>query len=223
MLHKLVKFGGKARVIRHIRQIQSRDFSILASNCTGTLPYRFLDMPYLTPTINLFFFAPCYMKFVSNLDHYLDQTLEFVTESRYAPGRRTHAAHGGYPIGKLDDIEIHFMHYADNDDAADKWNRRKLRINRQRLIYSFTDRDLCTPQLMQAFDQLPGPKLLLTARAYPWLSSAIAVPGYHGQSEISDAYTHYEVLTDIDFRSLIDHPHSAPQARTAAITLSTSA
>ena len=122
----------------HLRGIKSRDFTIIASNCTGTLPYRFIGMEYLTPTVNLFFHAPCYLKFATHLDHYLAQPLRFIPESRYENGRRAHAEHGFYPIGVLDDIEIHFMHYSDASDAAEKWNRRKQRINRNNLVYAFT-------------------------------------------------------------------------------------
>lgn len=206
MFNKLVKLGKKAVVSHRIKSIESRDFSIIASNCTGTLPYRFIDMPHLSPTVNLFFFAPCYMKFITRMDYYLDQPLRFVNSSAYPRGRSTHRQFGQYPIAKLDDIEIHFMHYDSVDDAEEKWNRRKLRINRKRLIFTFTDRDLCTTELMQAFDNLPGKKLLLTARVCPWISCAVTVPAYRGQSEIGDAYTHYDTLMHVNYKRLIDGP-----------------
>ena len=188
----------------HLRGIKSRDFTIIASNCTGTLPYRFLDMEYLTPTANLFFHAPCYLKFVTRLDHYLAQPLRFISASRYANGRQVHAEHGLYPIGILDDIEIHFMHYSDASDAAEKWERRKKRINRNNLVYAFTDRDGCTPEIMQAFDRLPGRKLMLTAKPAPWISCAVTVPHWYGQSEIGDAYTQYNTLRHVNYRKFID-------------------
>ena len=188
----------------HLRGIKSRDFTIIASNCTGTLPYRFIGMEYLTPTVNLFFHAPCYLKFATHLDHYLAQPLRFIPESRYENGRRAHAEHGFYPIGVLDDIEIHFMHYSDAGDAAEKWNRRKQRINRNNLIYAFTDQNDCTPEIMQAFDRLPGRKLMLTARPSPWISSAVTVPHWHGQTEIGDVYTRYDTLLHVNYRDFID-------------------
>lgn len=191
-------------MVRNVKRIESRDFSIIASNCTGTLPYRFLDMPYLSPTVNLLFYAPCYMKFVQNLDHYLNQELTFKKESRYLQGRITHAKFNRFPIGQLDDIEIHFMHYASEHDAYNKWTKRAARINKQNIVYSFTDRDLCTPQLLEQFDSLPGKKLLLTAKHYPWISSAVQVPAYRGQSEIGDAYTQYNQLAHIDFKQIYD-------------------
>ncbi len=204
MIKRLIQLVKKALVMNHIRGIKSRDFSIIASNCTGTLPYRFLKMPYLSPTVNLFFHAPCYLKFASNLDYYLQQELRFKSESRYKEGRATHEQFERYPIGVLDDIEIHFMHYDSEDDALEKWNKRKQRINWDNLIFAFTDRDLCSYEMMQQFDKLPGTKILLTARHCPWIKSAVHVPAYQGQSEMGDGYTNYDTLLHVNFRQLID-------------------
>jgi len=189
-----------------IRGIKSRDFSIIASNCTGTMPYRFLKMPYLSPTVNLFFHAPCYIKFVSRLDHYLAQELRFVSRSKYPEAHDTHERFDFYPIGVIDDVEIHFMHYDSESDALDKWNRRKARINKENMIFAFTDRDLCTPELMLEFDRLPlpGKKILLTAHNSPWLKSAAYIPAYRGLSEMGDGYSNYHHLSHIDYQQLVD-------------------
>lgn len=208
MIKKLIKWTKKAAVVHQIRGIKSRDFSIIASNCTGTLPYRFLKMPHQSPTVNLFFHAPCYIQFASRLEYYLGKELRFVSQSKYPEAHDTHAKFNFYPIGVLGDIEIHFMHYDSEDDALDKWNRRKKRINRDKLIFAFTDRDLCTPELMQQFDDLdlPGQKILLTAHICPWLESAVHIPAYRGQSEMGDGYTNYDTLMHIDYRALVDGP-----------------
>jgi len=194
----------KLNVQRHIRGIKSRDFSLIASNCTGTLPYRFLSMPHLSPTMNLFFFAPDYIQFASNLEHYLNAPLTFVKTSKYAPGRKTHSEWNQYPIGLLDGLEIHFMHYESEADAKEKWERRCARVNFDNLVFTFTDRDLCTPELIQQFNELPGRKLLLTSRPMPWVPCAVCVPAYRGMSEIGDAYTRYDQLAHVNYQGLID-------------------
>ena len=204
MVDQILEKARKLNVQLHIRGIKSRDFSLIASNCTGTLPYRFLKIPHLSPTINLFFFAPDYLQFASRLEHYLNQPLQFVKRSKYAEGRITHESHGRYPIGQLDGLEIHFMHYESEDDAKQKWDRRAARVNFDNLIFMFTDRDLCTPELIQQFDALPGRKLLLTSRPMPWVTSAVPIPAYRGFSEIGDAYTRYDHLTHVNYRGLID-------------------
>ncbi len=224
MLKKLNTWVRKISVIRNIKRIESRDFSIIASNCTGALPYRFLAMPNTSPTVNLFFYAPCYIKFASRLDHYLNSELQFVERSSYAEAEKVHSDFNRYPIGVLDDIEIHFMHYSSEEDARDKWLRRSKRINRNKLLFAFTDRDLCTPELMEAFDRLPGRKILLTAQTCPWIKSAITVPAYHGQSEMGDGYTNYHTLSHINYKRLIDGPADLENAELyAALPNSSSA
>lgn len=216
MIDLILQKVRKVNVLRHIRGIESRDFSLIASNCTGTLPYRFLDMPHLSPTVNLFFFAPDYIKFATRLEHYTQQTLTFIPVSSYEKGRKTHAEHGQYPIGLLDDIEIHFMHYDSEADAKDKWDRRVKRINYENLIFTFTDRDLCTAEHIQQFNDLPGRKLLLTAKPMPWIPCAVPVPAYRGLDEVGDAYTRYDYLTHVNYRGLIDSERYALPAANPA-------
>lgn len=197
---------GKVKVIANICSIQSRDFCVIASNCTGTLPYRFLNLPYNTPTVNLFLFAPCYLKFVRHLDYYLSLPLVFNPKSRYKQGEKIRDGYQHhYPIGTLDDIEVHFMHYHDETDARDKWERRKQRINGSNMTLAMTDKDLFTPELLYEFDELDYPnKYVLTAKHWPDIKSAIHVPSFAGQSEIGDCYTHYGHLSQVDFRRIID-------------------
>jgi len=202
--YQLQRWYRKSCLILRMRQIRDRDFCIIASNCTGALPYRFLRLPYNTPTINLFFYAPDFLRFVQNLDHYLAQPLRFTPTSRFEETQRIFATHGSYPIGCLDDIEIHFMHYVSESEAEEKWNRRKTRINRDKLVIAFTDKDLCTAELLREFDALPYEhKYVLTAKTQPEIKSSVVVPAYSNQSEVGDTYTNYDTLAHINFADLI--------------------
>lgn len=72
-----------------------------------------------------------------------------------------------YPIGLIaNDIEIHFIHYKDEDEAYAKWSRRVKRINWDNLIVKFCDRDQCTEDLIRRFDKLPySHKVCFTAKS----------------------------------------------------------
>lgn len=202
-----------------MRQIKSRDFSIIASNCSGTLPYRFLDMPYTSPTIDLYFMAPDYIRFVKQLDYYLAQPLTFISQSRYQQAELVRQNSGNYPVGVLDDIEIHFMHYDNEADATAKWNRRKNRINKDKLIFAFTDRDLCTPALLKEFDSLPFEnKFVFTANPHPDIQNSIQIKDFAGQSEMGDAYTNYDTLLHVNFARLIDGQGTSTRKDTAIKT-----
>ncbi len=206
---------GRVWVRANIRNIKTREFCIIASNCTGTLPYRFLDIPYNTPTVNLLFLAPCYLKFIQNLEHYLNEPLVFYPTSKYPEGEsiRNNFRHH-YPIGTLDDIEVHFMHYQTAAEAKNKWDRRKKRVDPDNLIFAFTDKDLCTPALLEEFDSLPYPnKYVLTAKNWPQLKSTIQVPYFEDEQEIGDCYTHYGHLAHIDFVELISSVAKSNQTK----------
>ena len=107
---------------KDIAKLKNKDFVIISRNCWGGQIYQWLKLPYNTPFVGLFIYTPCYVKILKNFDHYMNLELGFIEESKYSKYPTN------YPIGVLDDVEIHFKHYADEAEAKDKWNRRKARM-----------------------------------------------------------------------------------------------
>lgn len=138
------------------RSVKSRDFTVISNNCWAGKVYQYLDMPYLSPTAGLYFFAPDYIKFVSDLYRYLNTSLRFIKpeESKYYEEikRRNQT---DKPIGILDDVEIVFLHYKTKEEAEEKWNRRKERVNYDNIILKFSRMNLCTEKEIEEFDRLP--------------------------------------------------------------------
>ena len=61
-----------------------------------------------------------------------------------------------YPIGLIDDIEIHFLHYKDEEEARNKWNRRIERMNWDNLFIKFDgSKDFATEEHLNIFEHLP--------------------------------------------------------------------
>ena len=64
-----------------------------------------------------------------------------------------------YPLGVLDDIEIHFLHYRDNEEVLTKWKRRLNRMNKitdmDKYFFKIDDRDLSTAEIIMSFHKLP--------------------------------------------------------------------
>jgi uncharacterized protein (DUF1919 family) len=60
-----------------------------------------------------------------------------------------------YPIAKLGDIEIYFMHYHSEAEAAEKWYRRVKRINPKHLIFKLSQRERCSKKDIEDFMKLP--------------------------------------------------------------------
>lgn len=136
--------------------IKNKDFSIISNNCWAGRAYQYLDMPYLSPTAGLYFFAPDYIKFVSDLRKYLATPLRFINpeESKYYEELKKRNQLDK-PIGIIDDVEIVFLHYKTKEEAKEKWNRRKERVNFDNIILKFSRMDLCTEKEIKKFDKLP--------------------------------------------------------------------
>ena len=104
-----------------------------------------------------------YLRFIENLDYYLSIELEFVNlkDSRHYSLWEKDKSLMNVPIGKLDDVEIVFLHYKDPLKAKAKWERRVSRINRENLIFKFSYMNNCHEEDIEKFInlKLPGKKL----------------------------------------------------------------
>lgn len=131
-------------------------FTIISNNCWGGHVYRYFNMPYDSPTIGLFFESTDYIKFISNLKHYINQELQFITlEESRNKDLLIRQNSDKCPIGVLDDIEIYFLHYKTHEEAFEKWNRRKARIHWNNLYFKMTEQNGCTIEQIRQFDKLP--------------------------------------------------------------------
>ncbi len=138
------------------KQIFNENFSVISNNCWGGRVYKYLDLPYLTPTAGLYIFSSDYIKFISDLHYYFDQELVFIdaAESKYYDliAKRNELM---WPIAKLGDIEIIFRHYKTPEEAEAKWNRRKQRVNFDNIIIKFSRMYECTDKEFEAFAKIP--------------------------------------------------------------------
>ena len=121
----------RAPYLKELSKLIDKDTSIISSNCFAGRIMQDLGMQYNSPTLGLYFWAPDY-KFLSNLKYYLTEAkIEFVENSKYPLGdeRRKKWRHW-YPVGLLGGkVEIQFLHYHTEEEAAEKWHRRASRVN----------------------------------------------------------------------------------------------
>ena len=163
------------------KRLENQNFSIISCNCLGAMITHDLLQPQLSPTVNLFFNADDFLRFVSNLDYYLDKELIEI-----------HVEGCNYPVGKLDDVIVWFMHYKTFEDAKNKWEERVKRINRNNLFVFFSEREGCTYDHLLAFDRLPyRNKIVFTHIPYPEIKSAYYFKGYEDKNMVGD-------ITDFD-------------------------
>lgn len=127
-----------------------RGVTILSQNCVGGVFYHDMEQEFLSPTINLFFEAADFVKFVNQLQYYLSLELKMSLEREY-------------PIGVLDDIKVHFYHYTTADEAKEAWDRRKKRVNYSKIMVLSTDRDGFDHKVFDQWCEIPYAKVLFTA------------------------------------------------------------
>lgn len=133
------------------KKLKNSNFTILSQNCIGSIMYHDLGQKFLSPTINMLFNADDFVKFLENINTYLDKEIEFIEEEKY-----------NYPIGKIGDITIKFVHYKDRNEVINKWNERKKRINWNNLYIIACD-DNMSDEAVKKFEKLSlGNKLLFT-------------------------------------------------------------
>ena len=189
-LNKTINFK-KYLFKKELTLSKEKDFCIISSNCIGLLPYQILGLQYNTPTVGLYFFAPCFIKFISNFDYYIGEKLAFKYSSFYKKANGILGSSEQYPIGVLGDIEIHFLHYKNETDAKLKWERRVERINRNNIYFIMTDRDLCKKCDLIAFDSLKYKnKVCFTAKKYD-LKSTVQIKKFESQNCVGDLFNKY--------------------------------
>lgn len=168
------------------KSIKSKNFSIISNNCWAGRVYQYLDMPYLSPTAGLYFFAPDYIKFVSDLRKYLETPLRFIEPmgSKYYEELKKRNQ-TDKPIGILDDVEIVFLHYKTKEEAKEKWDRRKERVNYDNIILKFSRMNLCSDKEIEAFCNIPFEnKFVFNTKRLPKYPSEIYWNGKITNNEI---------------------------------------
>lgn len=138
------------------KYINNKNFTIISNNCWGGFIYQSYALEYYTPTVGLFFMADDYIKFVYNLRQYINCDLKFIKhkDSKWHEQLKDTHKYGPYPIGSLGDIEIHFLHYKNEQEAYSKWNKRCKRINWNRFLVKFNDQNGCTSEHLKKFNEL---------------------------------------------------------------------
>ncbi len=145
------------------KRLKYDNFTIISNNCWGGCCYEYFGIPKLSPTIGAYFFAEDFVRFCCNLKYYLSLDLEIIPieNSRYFESIKKQN-NGNAIIGKLDDVEIVFLHYPNEHIVLEKWNRRIQRINWDRIILKFSYQNECTDEFVKDFLEIKDyPKFVL--------------------------------------------------------------
>ena len=87
-----------------------------------------------------------FIELVENLDVYMEKELELEKMQYYSLSK------SDYPVVKLGDVRLNFLHYASYEKARYCWEKRKKRINWNDLfIMMYTKK----PEIAERFTRLP--------------------------------------------------------------------
>lgn len=172
---KAVSLRNRRQMNERIKQkLENTSFSLICNNCLGGVFLHDAGRQFTSPTVNLAFDGEEFIRFVENLEHYLYSDFVF-KEQNYVQ----------YPVADLDDIEVRFVHYRDNEECVRTWRKRTERIDWTHIFVIATDADgLNTPDLFERFDKLPYRKVLFTAQSLPQYEWAVTVPQFRGRFQV---------------------------------------
>ena len=162
------------RIAKAVKDVNAEGISFISQNCIGGVLYHDLGLQFLSPTINAFIPEPGFVKLVLNLRHYMEQELIVRWGEEY-------------PIGTLDDVEIHFMHYDTCKEAKEAWDKRKARINWDKIFIIATDRNGFDDAVFESWKRITYPKVLFTAqKQYASDADSVFYAEYEGNSFVPD-------------------------------------
>ena len=113
-----------------------------------------MGLKFCSPTINLYFSKEDFILFCENLRGFLTSELtEFVDPDLT------------FPVGilKYNDtcIKINFLHYSSFEEAKEKWDERKERVDYSNIVIIWVIPEQLTEKDIRRFDSLPYKRKLL--------------------------------------------------------------
>ena len=173
--------------------------TFLCPNCIGGHLFHDLGIQFRSPTVNLMMLQTDFLQFVLHLDAYLDGEFEFFEHPEYqCPCAYLHAE-------GIQDIVIHFSHYASKEDALEKWYERCKRIDRDNLFVFIEERDGITKeQLLELKNVKARGILAYTAFDYPDIPYALQLKHCEKYGKVVNVLDEYLLDGSWDYEKYFD-------------------
>lgn len=155
VLHLASRYMAQSYAILNRTRLTDNDVTIISNNCWGGNFERHMGRGYSSPFVNLFIYADCYLKIISSIEKYVNCSPLVDRASRYRGGTLS------YPIIHLIDVELHCIHYVDDDVALANWLRRAQRMKMCNMFFVFSMRDGATSRHAEIFLSSAEPNRLM--------------------------------------------------------------
>lgn len=207
--HKIKKLAGPVMAGFNRRKLNNTNFTIISNNCWGGVCYEYFNLPKNSPTVGSYFFAEDYIKLIQNLKFYLNKDIEIINacDSKHCE-ILTELNQMEIPVGKLDDVEVVFLHYHDPQIAKEKWIRRVERINWDNLIIKFSYMSKCTDEHVKEFQRISGiKKFCFVPRGFEDMKDLYVYPScINSMTDLGDDVFYWNRY--IDVVDLINQPQT---------------
>lgn len=149
-----------------------KPFTIFANDCVGGCLYHNMGKEFTSPLINIAIDHDYFLKFLERPEYYLKQELVFRHDTEHK-----------YPVARLDDVELRFVHYHSDEEAAEKFRERTKRIIWDNIYVICTDHGpmQTDPDYVGRFDKLPFKKIMFVSRDEPIYEWMVKVPYFHNR------------------------------------------
>lgn len=114
----IVKINNALEKRKLRKNLKDTNFSIISNNCWGSFTYQKYGIEYKSPTVGLYILGHDFVKLCADWETYFKCELEFIPWEK-ASYHYALINEEPYPVAKLDDIEIYFMHYKSEKEASD--------------------------------------------------------------------------------------------------------
>lgn len=204
-LHKWKeKIGNKLFAGKRRKKLNNTDFSIICNNCWGGFVYRYFGLPYLSPTVGLYFYSEDFIKFAKDIHKYITMPITIISakNSRHYEDLKRKGQEN-IPVGILDDVEIIFLHYKTPEEAKEKWTRRCKRVNFNNIVLKYSYMNDPNEDCLKEFDAIPVKKKIMFVQNKEQETKyqcARYYPGYENCKDIrndTDQFAKYVNLVDL--------------------------
>lgn len=194
------------RLLKSYRRVglKCKDFSIISNNCTGGYVYQYYGVAYNTPTEGLYFSTEDYLKIIQRPNYYFKHEVELIDPKESVLAKSGKSIN--HPVGRIDDVEVYFLHYPDPNEALGKWYRRCSRINYKKLFFLLSETELMKDGHLQKFSQIvdEGHKgVCLTLKDYK-ISHTLFVPNVPKDGG-NAAWKPQIILSCLDWKTIINN------------------
>lgn len=175
------------------------DFSIFSNNCWAGSVYRYFGLPYLSPTVGLYFWGEEFPVFAEDLRYYCSLSLQFIPwDASTHCEELVNRSLEGVLVARLGDVEIVFLHYSTEEEARTKWERRLARVNWSNVFLKFSEMNGCRPSDIERFDAIPfSNSVCFASRSYPALETVLRYPGYSRAGQVLNDTDWFDRCLDV--------------------------